>query len=211
MLKQIRRNAKVETWHVYINDFLFELLISAFFVSFFFEIIYFFFFARRLSELFCVFWATLTSSMNSFFDDLNFEIWELNFSTQWQFSFDSLMLRTFFIAMYKNLDVLSMIDFRSLVEQSDSTEQFSEFSYFLCLCDWIMCNDADQSRKNDLQRFKSETNKRLSNLDSDSNEQISIYASNDVIKRISQILIRKLWESRINHVLAICDNRWESR
>ena len=48
-------------------------------------------------------------------------------------SLNELMLRTFFIAMYKNLDVLSMIDLRSLVEQNDSTEQLSEFSYFLTI------------------------------------------------------------------------------
>ena len=54
------------------------------------------------------------------------------------FEFITLMLRTFFIVMYKNLDVLSMIDLRSFAEQSDSTEQLSESSYFSCLCDWVM-------------------------------------------------------------------------
>ena len=44
-------------------------------------------------------------------------------------SLNELMLRTSFIAMYKNLDVLSMIDLRSSVEQSDSAEQLSESSY----------------------------------------------------------------------------------
>ena len=43
-------------------------------------------------------------------------------------SLNELMLRIFFIAMYKNFDVLSMIDLRSFVEQSDSAEQLSEFN-----------------------------------------------------------------------------------
>ena len=48
------------------------------------------------------------------------------------------MLRTSFIAMYKNLGVLDMTGLRPPAEQSGSAEQLSEPSYFLCLCDWIM-------------------------------------------------------------------------
>ena len=48
------------------------------------------------------------------------------------------MLRTSFIAMYKNLGVLGMAGLRPPAEQSGPTEQLSEPDYSPCFCDWIM-------------------------------------------------------------------------